>query len=176
MDTTQQTLAEYRQGGRSSCAAASIPAAEDGCGAVPDPRPRCVFPSQVKHRRTEAVFPGEDGGWLSFFRAVRASTDRNKGIEFASTAASHPSGEVCRHPTPDRQRVSWNAKAKTAAERHPDCGTIGAAWTDRSNAGDLWYRAPRPPSCNLPQSGAAALDCERRGCSGYRVGRKAAGT
>src|ERR1017187_691702 len=29
MDTTQQTLAEYRQGGRSSCAAASIPAAED---------------------------------------------------------------------------------------------------------------------------------------------------
>jgi hypothetical protein len=58
------------------------------------------FPSRVKPRRRKAAFPSKNDGRLSFFRAARSRTDRNKGIEFAGTTAGNPSEEACLHPVP----------------------------------------------------------------------------
>ena len=96
-----------------------------------------VLLSRSSVRERLAAFPGEDGGWLDFFRAAKAKTDGGRRIEFAGTAASSPGEEVCLHPATGIPRAGWGAKTKPAAERNPNFETIGAEWRDPPPDGDL---------------------------------------
>ena len=76
---------------------------------------------------------GGDG----FFKVAKARTGRERETRCASARAANLNEQISSCSSHALMASIVRRKKKTAAEKNPDCGTIGAGWRDRPRDRDL---------------------------------------